>query len=475
MPPSLASCLTVLLILWLFYRNAKRESRSSIAVWLPTIWAVTLASRPLGSWYGEQSLATATADGSPIDRVVLLVLIVSAVFVLSRRGTRWGDAMRSNLWLWLFFLYLLVSVAWSDYPFISFKRWFREFGNLLMILVILTEENPEEAVRQVMVRCAYVLIPISILLIKYYPAFGKAYNFWTGAPEYCGVANDKNALGRLVMLGGLFLLWNLILQSKSGWQKWKNALPDMLILAMCVWILRIADSQTALGCFCVGTAVLFGSRVGWVHANPRRLAVLGGALILVSFVFFYFPDLRQIVTTALGRKVNLTDRTDVWAGAMAAGTDPLIGTGFGSFWLTPKGLSLGMRLSVTEAHNGFLETYLNSGLIGVGFLLVVLFTAGRNVIGQFVAGGPNASLYAALFFSGVIYNYTEADFNTNSIVGFVLWTIAMRYEAVPGAAVAVSTEAVGSGNFLKSPTPRFLNPPFSKMQMNEAHRDISRM
>lgn len=468
MPPSLASCLTVLFILWLFYHNSKREERASIAVWLPTIWAVTLASRPIGCWFGGQSMDVGgSADGSPIDRAVLLALIVSAISVLTRRGLRWGDAMRSNHWLWLFFLYLLASVAWSDFPFVAFKRWIRELGNLLMILVILTEENPEVAVRQVFVRCAYVLIPVSILLIKYYLYLGRYYNSWTGETGYCGIANDKNALGRLAMLSGIFLLWNLIVQTKSGWQKWKDGLPDLFILAMCVWILHIANSQTAFASFCIGTAVLFGSRLRWVHANPRRLAFLGWALILVSFVFFYFPDLRQIVTTSLGRKVNLTDRTDVWAGAMAVGTDPLIGTGFASFWLTPEGHSLGTRLGVTEAHNGFLETYLNSGLIGVVLLLVVLFTAGRNVLGQFVAGGTNASLYAALFFTGVIYNYTEADFNTNSIVGFVLWTIAMRHEAITGAAVTVSTSVVDSRNFFKPPVP--------KVQMNEAHRDIPRM
>ena len=38
-----------------------------------------------------------------------------------------------------------------------------------MILVILSEEDPANAIRTVFVRCAYVLIPLSILFIKYYP------------------------------------------------------------------------------------------------------------------------------------------------------------------------------------------------------------------------------------------------------------------------------------------------------------------
>jgi hypothetical protein len=51
-------------------------------------------------------------------------------------------------------------------------------------------------------------------------------------------------------------------------------------------------------------------------------------------------------------------------------------------------------------------------------------------------------LYAAVFFSGFIYNYTEAAFNNNSIVGFVLWMVAMQYDAPSGATVPGATNAL---------------------------------
>jgi O-antigen ligase len=279
--------------------------------------------------------------------------------------------------------------------------------------------------------------------MKYYIDLGRYYNPWTGEACYCGVASDKNALGRLAMLSGLFMLWSLVVRPRSGWVKWiKEGLPELLILAMCCWILRTANSATSLTCFVTGTAVLFGSRLSWIRTNPGRLARCAWALIVVSFVFFYFPDLRQVVTGSMGRNVNLTERTDVWEGAMALGTNPLIGAGFASVWLTSGGLALAERLNVTEAHNGFLETYLNGGLIGVGLLLAVLLTAGRSVVRQVVGGSDAASLYAAVFFSGFIYNYTEAAFNNNSIVGFVLWMVAMQYDAPSGATVPGATNAL---------------------------------
>jgi O-antigen ligase len=349
--------------------------------------------------------------------------------VLMRRAIDWGAVFRGNRALWAFYAFALISVMWSDDPFVSFKRWIRELGNLIMILVILTDESPEEAIRQVFARCAYVLIPLSVLFIKYYPDIGRYYNYWTGEACYCGVTDNKNAIGRLAMLSGFIMLWSLLIQQRSGWLKWiRQSSPELLILVMSAWILHIANSQTAMGSFAIGIVVLVGSRVNWIRGNPKRLARFAWALIVVSFFFFYFPDLRQIVTSSMGRNVNLTERTDVWEGAMAVGTNPLIGTGFAGFWLTSGGHALGQRLNVGEAHNGYLETYLNGGLIGVGLLLAVLLAAGRNVVRQVVAGRATASLFATLFVTGVIYNYTESNFGNGSVVGFVLWLVAMQYK-----------------------------------------------
>lgn len=454
MPPFLASCLVAGFVLWALLRDSKKTARLSAALWIATVWVALLGSMPLACWIsGGLSGRDQSGSGeeSTIDRNVCLVLMLLGFIALKSRAIDWGAVFRKNRALWAFYAFACISVIWSDDPFVSFKRWIRDLGNLIMILLILTEDDPVEAVRHVFARCAYVLIPLSVLLIKYYLDLGRYYNQWTGEACYCGVSSDKNALGRLVMLSGFFMLWSLIVQQRSGWLKWiKEGLPELLTLALCLWVLHIANSATSLVCFAIGTTVLFGSRVSWIQTNPGRLAWFAWGLIVVSFLFFYFPDLRQIVTGSMGRNVNLTQRTDVWAGAMALGTNPLIGTGFASFWLTSGGLALADRLNVTEAHNGFLETYLNGGVIGVGLLLAVLLAAGRSVLRQVVAGSAVASLYAALFFSGFIYNYTEADFNTNSIVGFVLWMVAMQY-AAPRSTVGTGAVNALDGSNLDGP------------------------
>ena len=433
MPPLLAALLCTGFILLLFYSNSKRTRGVSPGLWIPTIWVVLSASRPLGSWFSGATGGinfNAAIDGSPIDRNASLLLIIFGFVILARRGVDWSAFFKRNQWLCVFYLYLLVSVAWSDYTFVALKRWSRDAANVVMILLIMTEENPAEALRQVFVRCAYLCIPLSILTMKYYPSIGVTYNEWTGEAVLCGITVGKNQLGRLAMISGLFLLWSLNLQGGSNWfEKIRKKWFDMAVLGLCLMLLAKANSATSLFCFGLGTVVYFAARMSWSRTSPNLLVCFMSVLIALSVLFFSVPNLRGIVTGALHRRVDLTDRTDVWAGCLGLGTNPLIGTGFASFWMTPEAIKLGNQLQVEEAHNGYLETYLNSGLIGLGLLLPVLIVAGKNTVRTITENRPVGPLYASLFLVGLMYNYTEAAFDNGSLVGFILWIVAIQYQS----------------------------------------------
>jgi len=176
MPPQLAAALFVAFIVWLFIRERKQSTAVSEASWLPLIWIAIVGSRPITLWFGGP-LSMETPDdylkGSPIDMMIFLSLIVGGVMVLMRRRVNWSTLFTNNTWLFVFFLYCGLSVAWSDYPFVGFKRWIKDLGNLVMVLVILSEKDPVQAVKSVFLRCAFLLLPLSVLFIKYYAEFGR--------------------------------------------------------------------------------------------------------------------------------------------------------------------------------------------------------------------------------------------------------------------------------------------------------------
>ena len=432
LPPILAASLCFAFILWLLRRDAKRASGVSAALWIPLIWVWIIASKPLAYWFASGTAASEVVDvnqGSFFDRNAYLVLIFLGLIVLVKRGVTWNQVFVQNRWLWIFSLFCLISVMWSPIPFVAFKRWIKDVGTIVMILVLLTEQNPTVAIRTLFLRCAYLLVPLSVLFIKYYPEMGKYYNQWTGAACYGGVTTNKNSLGVLAMISGLCLLWSIVdIEKRSTWLKTaRSTWPELAVLLMCVWILKIADSATSLACFIVGTAVFLAIHLNWVITNLRRLGWCMCGLVLASFLFFAIPDLRKVVAESLGRDVNLTTRTDIWDAALDLKTNPLIGAGFASVWLTRDGAALVKEMGgLAHSHNGYLETYLNTGLVGVALLLAVMFTAGRNTIRELSSGAVVGNLFAALFLCGVIYNYTEVTFNKDNIVGFSLWLMATQ-------------------------------------------------
>ena len=96
-------------------------------------------------------------------------------------------------------------------------------------------------------------------------------------------------------------------------------------------------------------------------------------LLVVAEVTF---GLSGHMSESLGRGSELSGRTVLWRELLGLHTNPILGTGFESFWLGERLQQLkGLFFFIpNEAHNGYLETYLTLGLVGV-FLLVGLFVA----------------------------------------------------------------------------------------------------
>jgi len=80
---------------------------------------------------------------------------------------------------------------------VALKRWTKAVGDLVMVLIVLTDSDRPAAIKRFLARIGFLLVPTSILLIKYYPHLGLAWS--EGRTFFIGVAQDKNML-RLICL-----------------------------------------------------------------------------------------------------------------------------------------------------------------------------------------------------------------------------------------------------------------------------------
>ncbi len=136
------------------------------------------------------------------------------------------------------------------------------------------------------------------------------------------------------------------------------------------------------------------------------------------------------LSQAVGKSANMSDRTHIWEVLLSVPINPLLGTGYQSFWLGPRVAWVWARLNgdnVMEAHNGYLAIYLELGLIGLFLLCTFLIATYRKICKRLTPLTPVGSLGLGLWTLLLFYNVTEAAFG-----GGLLWiTLLMGSLTVP--------------------------------------------
>jgi len=429
MSTSLATLVCAVGVLGLFYLDRDKNLHTSKALWVPVLWILISGSRPVALWFGAGSATASTSqllDGSPVDRLISAILIAAGMIALLFRSSQVTALLRKNWPILLYFSYCLISVIWSDFSVVALKRWIKAIGDLVMVLVVVTDAQPTAALKRLITRTGFILLPASVLMIKYYGELGRAYDTWTGEPTNVGVTVTKNMLGVLTFvlsLGAFWLVLRLI-RDKNQPNRARHFIAQGALLAFGVSLLSMAHSATSGICFTLGAVLIFATSLDRFRKHPRAIhafvlfiLIIGGSAVLFG---------NEAVAHAVGRQTNLTGRTEIWQTVIPMVPNPIVGAGFDSFWLGPR-LDTMWRLYpslyLNEAHNGYIEIYLNLGVVGVLLIVLLLLSGYRNAVKSFRYGeafGAN-SLLLAYVFTAAFYSITEAGFREM----FVIWTFLL--------------------------------------------------
>ena len=315
-------------------------------------------------------------------------------------------------------LVALGSILWSQQPALTARRAV-PFALAAAFGIFIATAVPQRRLLRLLQIAFLLLAAWSAVLAVGFPATGLDAS--TGhSGDWQGVFTQKNACGRAMV----FALASVL--ACGG-----LSISRLMMLAVFCAELVLSGSRGAwlLG-FCIVCAML---ALRWSSMLDRKLRAAMLLLVVVSAVagvtaaFSAFADLASL----LGRDPTLTGRTAIWHEVwIAIKQRPALGYGFSAFWKGLQGPSwsviVALRFVLFHAHNGFLEIWLELGLVGLlvfagSYMRAVLLLLPEILAGNFQeAAWPFSVLLLTL-----LYNLDENSFLSFNGLFFVLYTAAI--------------------------------------------------
>lgn len=375
-----------------------------------------------------------------IRRTANLALFAALLALALRRAPQALGALSAAPLLATLLALPALSVLWSIDRSESLQRLVPFYATTSLGVAVAAMTGFERGVR--LFALGFVLL--AALNLSAVVLFAEARGVSPWPDSWIGFHGHKNALGQSALLGVLLCLF-----AASGVA---GRMRAVLLggAAMNLALLSMTESRTAQALLVLGLALgasgiaLRRGPALWL-ATTLVVAVAGGAAVWVLWATGVIAD----VLASFGRNATLSGRTEVWDVLVERqiAARPLAGYGFWSFW-DPDAARVQIfkrliRYQPHYSHNGFLETVMMFGYVGLTILAAVMAGFVRNLLVLSQMRGQARTTVAATVFLVlfVIMNVTEVRLFGLQDFAWVLFVfLALQLSALargrdrPGAA-----------------------------------------
>ena len=258
-----------------------------------------------------------------------------------------------------------VSFLWSVNPSVTLRRSVAVMLTTVFGLVLAARYDWNGLVQRLAVVFGVTAV-LSVLIALFLPEYGVHDQVHAGA--WRGAWVEKNYMGGFMAKGVIVMLCASAMRPDRAWI-W---LP---LSGLCLMLVLLSTSKTALLISLIGIGGFIILRLYRRYTFVRPMLVLSIIIVLATIagMLTFAPD---FTFGLIGKERTLTGRTDIWSGLITSiKMRPWFGHGYGVYWLDPLGSSYYVRLQlewgIPSAHNGWLETWLSTGALGVGMFAIV--------------------------------------------------------------------------------------------------------
>src|SRR5205085_410527 len=208
-----------------------------------------------------------------------------------------------------------------------------------------------------------------------YPQLGMSYDEWSGLQNIGGISVGKNGLGMDCLILGFFFFWHLLQtwRTERNTQRRNELWLTAGFLIGILYLLRLSHSATSTICLFVAILIVVFVGIRPTIKNFIGTYMLAALVLLVAAELAFGISGR--LSESLGRGQELSGRTGLWEICLKFQSKPILGAGFESFWVEEKREQIAAFFHGWKpggAHNGYLDTYLELGLIGLSILIGLL-------------------------------------------------------------------------------------------------------
>jgi O-antigen ligase len=227
----------------------------------------------------------------------------------------------------------------------------------------------------------------------------------------------------IVMVLAIGFLWRFLLAYKDQEdpKRTKRLIVHGSLILMSVWLFMQAQSMTGQATFALGAVFLIATSLAFVVRKRALVQMLVLTLVAVPACTLLL-GIGGGALEEMGKDATLTGRTDIWRLVLNMAGNPFFGTGFESFWLGSRANRMWAMyyFHPTQAHNGYLEVYLELGWIGIILLAAIIFAGYRSALAMMQTNPEAARIKMVFIAAALVYNVTEAGFRMMTLTWIFL-------------------------------------------------------
>jgi O-antigen ligase len=393
--------------------------------------------------------ATAALDDSnPARFGLLLVLYATAALLLVRHHGQDILAMvGQNKLLLLLLGYAVVSCLWAIEPSASLRRSGALALTTVFCFYLALRFPPAEIVKLVAWAIALVMLG-SLVVVVAMPDIG-VYATEGKMGRWRGITGINITFGR-VMAIGIMAVWAL---RRTPWKLQPYDAVLLLLLVLCNVQAQAITAVIALAAGFLGMVLIWSPRNTLLPVGLRLVLSLLFAVPAAALLATNLSD----VLALLGRDPTLTNRIYIWQSAYELGLErPVWGAGFRSFWIMDYASTAFYNMFgsagtvIGNGHNGYLDVWLELGLVGLGLVFVVLLQALLRLLAYARRhADPFREFFGGLLIFILVYSLAEKVLLEHSEIVWMLFTtglIAARWHVRESQTETESPSVAGNSD-----------------------------